>query len=104
MPMKNPPHPGFSVLDNCLEPLGLSIAQGAKHLGVSFEELSDVVNGRARISPELAIRLDQAFGGGADTWYRMQCSYDMAQARKKADNIKVERLWHWDPYQEVSKA
>ena len=92
MPMKNPPHPGLSVRHDCLEPLGLSVTEAAKNLGVSRKQLSDVVNGRSGISPEMAIRLDKAFGGGADTWYRLQAAYDLAQVMKRADRIKVERL------------
>ena len=90
--MKNPPHPGLSVRCDCLEPLGLSVAEAAQKLGVDYEELSDIVNGRASISPEMAIRLDKAFGGSATTWYRMQAAYDLAQAMQKADEIKVERV------------
>ncbi len=92
MPMKNPPHPGLSVRHDCLEPLGLTVSDAAKHLGVSRKQLSDVVNGHAGISPEMAIRLDKAFGGGAETWYRLQTAYDLAQALKRKDEIKVERL------------
>ena len=85
MPMKNPPHPGLSVRHDCLEPLGLSVTEAAKNLGVSRKQLSDVVNGRSGISPEMAIRLDKAFGGGADTWYRLQAAYDLAQAMQRAE-------------------
>ena len=92
MPMKNPPHPGLSIRHDCLEPLGLSVTEAAKKLGVSRKQLSDVVNGHSGISPQMAIRLDKAFGGGANTWYRLQAAYDLAQAMKKADQIKVERL------------
>ncbi len=92
MPMKNPPHPGLSVRHDCLEPLGLTVTYAAKKLGVSRKQMSDVVNGRSGISPEMAIRLDKAFGGGADTWLRLQAAYDLAQAMKNADKIKVERL------------
>ena len=92
MPMKNPPHPGLSVRHDCLEPLGLSVTEAAKKLGVSRKQLSDVVNGHSGISPQMAIRLDKAFGGGANTWYRLQAAYDLAQAMKQADQIKVERL------------
>ena len=67
MAMKNPPHPGLSVRHDCLEPLGLSVTEAARKLRVSRKQLSDVVNGRSGISPEMAIRLDKAFGGGADT-------------------------------------
>ena len=92
MPMKNPPHPGLAVRHDCLEPLGLTVAEAARRLGVSRKQLSDIVNGHAGLSPEMAIRLDKAFGGGAETWYRLQAAYDLAQAMKHADEIKVERL------------
>lgn len=87
MSMKNPPHPGLSIRCDCLEPLGLSMAEAAQKLGVDYKELSDIVNGRAGISPEMAIRLDKAFGGSAITWYRMQAAYNLAQAMQKADEI-----------------
>ena len=67
MPMKYPPHPGLSVRYDCLEPLGLSVSEAARKLGISRKQLSDIVNRRSGISPEMAIRLDKAFGGGADT-------------------------------------
>jgi addiction module HigA family antidote len=92
MPMKSPPHPGRSVRHDCPEPLGLSVTVAARKLGVSRRQLSDIVNGRAGISPEMAIRLDKAFGGGAETWFRLQAAYDLAQAMRHADRIKVERL------------
>ena len=92
MPMKNPPHPGLSVRHDCLEPLNISVTEAAQLLGVSRKQLSDVVNCRAGISPVMAIRLDKAFGGGAQTWYRLQATYEMAQALKKADGIEVKRL------------
>ncbi|MXX37085.1 MAG: HigA family addiction module antidote protein [Gemmatimonadetes bacterium] len=90
--MKNPPHPGLSIRRDCLEPLGLSVTEAAKKLGVSRKQLSNVVNGHSGISPQMAIRLDKAFGGGANTWYRLQAAYDLAQAMEQADQIKVERL------------
>jgi antitoxin HigA-1 len=92
--MKNPPHPGPSVRHDCLGPLGLSVSAAADRLGVSRKQLSDLVNGHAGISPEMAIRLDKAFGGGggAETWYRLQAAYDLAQAMKRADRIKVSRI------------
>ena len=89
MPMKNPPHPGLSVRHDCLEPLGLSVTAAARNLGVSRKQLSDIVNCRSGISPDMAIRLDKAFGGGAETWYRLQAAYEMAQALKKANRISV---------------
>lgn len=92
MPMKNPPHPGLSVRHDCLEPLGLTVTEAARRLGVSRKQLSEIVNTRAGISPDMAIRLDKAFGGGASTWFRLQAAYDLAQAMKKADSIHVERV------------
>ena len=92
MPMKNPPHPGLSVRHDCLEPLGLNVTEAAKRLGVSRKQLSDIVNCHAGISPEMAIRLHKAFGGGAETWLRIQTAYDLARAMERADAINVERI------------
>ena len=92
MPKHDPPHPGLSVRYDCLEPLGLSVTEAAGKLGVSRKQLSAIVNGRAGISPEMAIRLDKAFGGGARVWVQLQAAYDLAQTMKKARDIKVERL------------
>ena len=92
MPMKNPPHPGLSIRYDCLEPLGLSVTEGAKVLGVSRQALNNLIHGKAGISPEMAIRLHKAFGGGADTWLRLQAAYDLAQAEKSAGKIKVQRV------------
>jgi len=91
MPMKNPPHPGLSVRHDCLEPLRLSVTDGAKVLGVSRQALNNVLAGKAAISPEMAIRLDKAFGGTAETWLALQTSYDLAQARRNEGAIKVKR-------------
>jgi addiction module HigA family antidote len=90
--MKNPPHPGQSVRADCLEALGLTVTEAAKALGVSRQALNNIIHGQAAISPEMAIRLDKAFGGGADTWLRLQAAYDLAQAEKNADKIKVRRV------------
>ena len=90
MPMKNPPHPGLSIRHDCLEPLGLSVSEAARRLGVSRKQLSSIINGRSGISPEMAIRLDGAFGGGAATWYQMQAAYDLAQALKKISPTDIE--------------
>ena len=91
MPMKEPPHPGLSVRHDCLGPLGLTITDGAKVLGVSRQALNSLVNGKGGISPEMAIRLDKAFGGTADAWLALQTAYDLAQAKKTAKNIIVKR-------------
>lgn len=90
MSMKNPPHPGQSIKLDCLEPLGLSVTDGAKVLGVTRQALSNVINGKAGISAEMATRLSQAFGGTAEVWLRMQIAYDLAQVQQK--NIHVTRF------------
>ena len=94
MPMKNPPHPGLSIRHDCLEPLGMSVTEAARRLGVSRKQLSGIVNGRSGISPEIALRLNKAFGGGASTWYQMQAAYDLAQARKRISGREVEPAVH----------
>lgn len=90
--MKNPPHPGEHVLKDCLKPLGLSITKAADVLGVSRLTLSNLVNGRNGISPEMAIRLSKAFGDSPEVWLGMQMQYDLAQAAKKAASIRVKRV------------
>ena len=91
MPMKNPPHPGRSIQENCLQPLGLNVTEAAKVLGVARHTLSRVLNGRAAISPEMAIRLEKAGWSTAEFWLRRQTAYDLVQARKAEDRIKVQR-------------
>lgn len=90
MPMKNPPHPGGVVLRECITPLGLSITQAAAALGVTRTTLSELVNGRRGISPEMAIRLSKVFGGSAESWLTEQAYYDLAQI--PADRIRLKRL------------
>jgi addiction module HigA family antidote len=92
MPMKNPPHPGESVRYDCLEPLSLSVTEGARALGVTRQALNNLVNGKSGISPEMAIRLEKAFGGHASIWLGIQMDYDLAQAMKRAGEIKVKRV------------
>jgi addiction module HigA family antidote len=89
--MKNPVHPGQIVRHDCLEALGLSVTEGARILDVTRQALNNLVNGRAGVSPEMAIRLSKAFGSTAETWLRMQVAYDLAQARKHESQIRVER-------------
>ena len=91
MPMKNPPYPGRSIKDACLEPLGLNVTEGAKVLGVTRNTLSRVINGQSGISPNMAVRLEKAGWSNADHWLRLQTAYELAQARKNQDRIKVER-------------
>jgi antitoxin HigA-1 len=88
--MKNPPHPGFSVWVDCLEPHGLSVTEGAKILGVSRSALSHLVNESADLSWDMAIRLAKAFGGTPEGWMRLQFQYDAAQVEERAKKIKVK--------------
>jgi antitoxin HigA-1 len=90
MPMKNPPHPGTFVLTECIEPLGLTITQAAEALGVTRTTLSELVNARRGISPEMAIRLSQVFGGSAESWVTQQAHYDLAQVPQ--GRIRLKRL------------
>ena len=90
IPMKNPPHPGSLVLHDCIEPLGLTITGAAAALGVSRFTLSELVNGRRGISPEMAVRLSKAFGGSAESWLTQQAHYDLA--RVPTGHIRVKRL------------
>ena len=92
MRMKDPPHPGRHVKLDCLDPLGLSITKGAEILGVTRLTLSNLVNGKNGISPEMAFRLSKAFGGSPEVWAGMQMDYDLAQVEKKAAKIKVSRI------------
>ncbi|MFZ0312047.1 MAG: HigA family addiction module antitoxin [Candidatus Korobacteraceae bacterium] len=89
--MKNPIHPGRVVRHDCLEPLGLSVTEGARVLGVTRQALNNIVNGKSGISPEMAIRLTKAFGSTAETWLGMQLAYDLAAVRKQESKIKVRR-------------
>ena len=90
MLMKNPPHPGTVVLQECIEPLGLSITDAAAALGVTRTTLSELVNGRRGISPEMAVRLSTVFGGSAESWLVQQAHYDLAHVR--TDRLKLKRI------------
>ncbi|MEQ8510462.1 MAG: HigA family addiction module antitoxin [Rhodospirillaceae bacterium] len=92
MPMHTPPHPGRLIKQSCLEALDLTVTDGAKALDVARPTLSNLLNGKAAISPEMAIRLEKAFGGTADAWVRLQAAYDLAIARKTEKKIKVSRV------------
>ena len=92
MPMKNPPHPGKVVLEECIKPLGLSITEAAEGLGVTRATMSRLVNGRTGISPQMAVRLSKAFGGNAESWLRQQMNYDLAQIQRTAKDIHVRRF------------
>jgi len=90
MPMRNPPHPGSVVLTECIEPLGLTIKAAATALGVTRTTLSQLVNGKRGISPEMAVRLSQVFGGEAKGWLIHQAQYDLAQV--PAERFKLKKL------------
>jgi addiction module HigA family antidote len=87
--LKNPAHPGGFIKHEIIEPLGLSVTAAADVLGVTRATLSTLLNERAHLSPEMALRVEKAFGVSMDTLMRMQNSYDIAQTRKREDEIKV---------------
>jgi len=91
MRMKNPVHPGALAKAN-LDELGLSVAEAAKAMKVTRQQLHNVMQGRSAVSPAMALRLEKAFGGSADMWLRMQAAYDLAQARKHRGNMNIPRL------------
>lgn len=91
MAMMKPSHPGEIVREECLKPLGLSVTEGAKILGVTRQALNNLVNEKAAISPEMAIRLEKAFGSSADMWLRLQVAHDLALARMRMKTIKIGR-------------
>ena len=90
--MHNPPHPGEVLKELCLEPLGLTVTEAAEALGVSRKTLSSILNGRAGISPEMAIRLAKAFDTTAESWLNQQMQYDLSRAKKAIGDVKVKRL------------
>jgi addiction module HigA family antidote len=87
MEMKNPPHPGELIGDN-LEELRISITNAATGLGITRQQLHNLIAGRSRVTPEMAVKLEKALGSTADTWLKMQMNYDLAQVRKRAINVK----------------
>ena len=92
MRMHNPPHPGEVLKELCIDPLGLSVTEAAEALGVSRKTLSAILNGRAGISPEMAIRLGKAFGTTPESWLNQQMHYDLWVARQRSLDIKVRKL------------
>ena len=91
MEMKNPPHPGELIGDSLGE-LGVSISEAARGLGISRQQLHNLIAGRSAVMPEMAVRLEKALGSTADTWLRMQVNYDLAQIRGRASSINVKRI------------
>ncbi len=92
MTMNAPPHPGGIVKRQCLEPLGLSVTRAAKGLGVTRQALSELVNERAGVSVEMAVRLSKAFGSTPETWLGMQTAFDLWQARERTAQLEVEQF------------
>ncbi len=90
MTMKNPPHPGGVVLRQCIEPLGLTITDAADALGVTRNTLSELVNEKRGISPEMAVRLAKVFGGTEEGWLVQQAQYELAQVHR--ERLKLKRL------------
>ncbi|MCP3999919.1 MAG: HigA family addiction module antidote protein [Gammaproteobacteria bacterium] len=93
MNMHNPPHPGEIIRDLCLEPLGISVTDAAAALGVSRKTLSSILNGRAGISPEMALHLSKAFNTSPESWLNQQFQYDLWHAKKTSKGIKVKKLY-----------
>lgn len=91
--MHNPPSPGEFIREICLEPLGLTVTQAAKDLGVSRKALSELLNAKTGISPEMALRLAKAFNTTPESWLTQQMHYDLWQAKKKAKHLHVKKLW-----------
>src|ERR1700683_1008171 len=91
MPMKNPVHPGALAKAN-LDELNLSVAEAAKAMKITRQQLYNVMQGRSAVTPEMALRFEKAFGASADMWLRMQAAYDLAQARKRQSKMDIPRL------------
>ena len=100
MSMYNPPHPGESVKYDCLEPLDLSVERAAQGMGVTPQELSDVVNKKAGISAEMAVRLALAFGSSPEHWLGRQSAYDLWQAKQRLKYAEIEQFWPTGPIPE----
>ena len=92
MKMHNPPHPGEVLRELCLQPLGLSVTDAARSLGVSRKTLSSILNGRAGISPEMAVRLSLAFGTTAESWMNQQVQYDLWHVERRRKTLRVAKL------------
>jgi addiction module HigA family antidote len=90
--MKNPPHPGGIMRRQCLEPLGLSVTEAARGLGMTRQALSELINEKTGVSVEMAIRLSKAFGSSPEVWLGMQMAYDLWQAREPIEAIEVRRF------------
>ncbi|WP_428356342.1 HigA family addiction module antitoxin [Methyloprofundus sp.] len=92
MLMHNPPHPGLIIKELCLEPLGVTVTDAAKALGISRKTLSSIINGKAGISPEMAVRLSIAFNTSSESWMNQQSQYDLWQAEQHRDELQVSKI------------
>jgi addiction module HigA family antidote len=92
MLMHNPPHPGAIIRELCLDPLGVTVTEAANALGVSRKTLSSIINGKAGISPEMAVRLSIAFNTSSESWLNQQAQYDLWKAEQHRDELHVSRL------------
>ena len=92
MLMHNPPHPGEVLKELCIEPLGLTVTEAAKALGVSRKTLSAILNGKSGISPEMAVRLSIAFDTSSESWLNQQTQYDLWQAEQHRKELNVKQL------------
>ena len=92
MLMHNPPHPGLIIKELCLEPLGVTVTDAAKALGVSRKTLSSIINGKAGISPEMAVRLSIAFNTSSESWMNQQSQYDLWQAEQHRNELQVSKI------------
>jgi len=92
MLMHNPPHPGLIIKELCLEPIGVTVTDAAKALGVSRKTLSSIINGKAGISPEMAVRLSIAFNTSSESWMNQQSQYDLWQAEQHRNELQVSKL------------
>lgn len=96
-PMKNPPHPGLVLKSLYLEPLELSVTDAAKGLGVARKTLSQLINGHQSVSPDMALRLSEAFNTTPQLWLNMQQNFDLRQAEKQERNYSIKHFWTASP-------
>ena len=102
MPMKNPPHPGDFIRTEIIEPAGLTVTAAAAALQVSRPALSSLLNGKADLSGDMALRIEKAFGVKMDTLMRMQSTYDIAKTRKREKQIRIRRIHRTLPARQLA--
>jgi len=102
MAMLNPPHPGETIRELCLEPLGLTVTQAAQGLGITRKSLSALLNGHSGISTIMAVRLSLAFGGSAESWLMQQNQYDLAQVKNEGWQINIKKFTFSEPVESLT--